>query len=138
MKNNLSNLLTGLAFAGLLIGSAHMQMQLKNKPQVFMLLLGVLTLISFFTKYKTISTILLYMLLATLLYMTYFSLTYLVITGSDDWLGIYGIMTGLILSPLTILLYHKMKRRNKKMEVAVTAIFVFVTTLVYINYELLQ
>jgi len=115
-----------------------MQMQLKNKPQVFMLLLGVLTLISFFTKYKTISTILLYMLLATLLYMTYFSLTYLVITGSDDWLGIYGIMTGLILSPLTILLYHKMKRRNKKMEVAVTAIFVFVTTLVYINYELLQ
>ncbi|SEL31370.1 hypothetical protein SAMN04488505_10213 [Chitinophaga rupis] len=141
MRNNISNILLGLGFAGLLIGSAYIQTDLKNKPQIFMLLFGALTLISFFTKYETVSTTLLYLLLGALLFMDYCFFTIWIdgiISIHPDWTGIYGMLTGLILSPLTILFYHKIKRRNRKMEVAVITIFMFVTAIIYVKYELFQ
>ena len=147
-----SNIYIGLLFAGLLFGTGIMQTHLKNNPQLFMLIFGALTLTSFITKQKIITTWLFYILIGTMLYINYFMLTNFIIDliNSDrgwvefegerhrvmDTSWIWGVFLGFILTPLTIILYHRKKVRNRSIEITVTSLFLVITTAIYIVYEL--
>lgn len=153
MTERKTNIIIGLIFSGLLVGTAIMQTHLKNKPQIFMLIFGVLTLMSFAIKQKIISTVLFYMLIGTMLYINYFILANLVIdliNPNRSWVEfegkryprmdrswIWGVVLGFILSPLTIKLYHSKKVRYRLMEIGVTTFFLVITTVIYILFELI-
>ncbi len=147
-----SNTNIGLLFAVLLVGTGIMQTHLKNNPQLFMLIFGGLTLTSFITKQKIITTWLFYILIGTMLYINYFMLTNLIIDlinpdrGWVEFEGdrhrvmdrswIWSVILGIILTPLTIILYHRKKVRNRSIEIALTSLFLVITTAIYIVYEL--
>ena len=152
MTERKSTIIIGLLFAGLLVGTGIMQTHLKNNPQLFMLIFGGLTLTSFITKQNIITTWLFYILIGTMLYINYFMLTNLIIdlVNPDrgwvefegerhrvmDMSWIWGVILGFILSPLTIILYHREKVRNRSIEIGVTSLFLALTTVIYIVYEL--
>lgn len=153
MKYKLSDILTGLIFAGLITETGFMQTQFKKEPQIYMLLFGLLTLGSLFTKQSFKASIPFYILLGTMIYINIFILTNLIINiiSPDDgyivdsdgekrrvmqlsWM--WGVLAGLILSPLTIVLYHKKVRKNKMLEISLTTIFIILTAIIYIKYEI--
>ena len=152
MTERKSNIIIGLLFAGLLIGTGIMQTHLKSKPQILMLIFGALTLASFIIKQKMISTWLFYILIGTMLYINYFMLTNLIIDLLNpdrgwvefegerhrvmDMSWIWGVILGFLLSPLTIILYHKSKVRNRSIEIGITTLFLVITIVIYIVYEL--
>lgn len=47
---------------------------------------------------------------------------------------VWGVILGFILSPMTIILYHKTNSRNRLLEIGVTALFILSTTVIYIIY----
>lgn len=154
MNYKLSDILIRLLFAGLIIGTGFMQTKLKNEPQIYMLLFGLLTLGSLFAKQPFKTSIPFYILLGTMLYINIFILTNQIvniISPDDGWVvdtngerhrvmqmnWIWGVLAGLVLSPLTIILYHKKIRRNKVLEISLTTIFIILTTIIYIKHEIL-
>jgi hypothetical protein len=151
MNYKLSDTLIGLLFAGLIIGTGFMQTQLKNEAQICMLLFGALTLGSLVAKKPFKTSIPFYILLGTMLYINIFILTnYTVnrISPDDGWFvdndgerhrvmqmnWIWGVLTGLVLSPLTIVLYHKKIKRNKLLEISLTSIFIILTAIIYTKH----
>lgn len=154
MSYKLSDILIGITFAGLVIGTGFMQTDLKNEPQLFMLLFGLLTLTSLFAKQPFKTSIPFYILLGTMLYLNIFILTNLIVNAinpDDGWFietngerhrvmqmnWMWGVLTGLVLAPLTIVLYHKKIQRNKVLEISLTTVFIILTTIIYIKHELL-
>lgn len=151
MTKRCVNVIVGIVFAGLLIGTAILQTYLKNKPQIFMLVLGTLTFSSFVFRKKLISTILFSIILGVMLYVNLFLLTNFIIdifSSDKEWRNvdevrhrgmdmnwIWGVLAGIILSPLILLLYHTSKLRSSVIEAGVTALFVITTTVIYIIYE---
>jgi len=130
-----------------------MQTALKQEPQVYMLLFGLLTLGSLFAKQPFKTSIPFYILLGTMLFINIFILTGLImdILSPDDgrfvdtngekhhvmqldW--VWGVLAALVLAPLTLMLYHKKIQRNKALEISLTTIFIIVTAIIYIRYEL--
>jgi len=153
MNYKLSDLFVGLIFAGLIIGTGFMQTQLKNEPQIYMLLFGFLTLGCLFAKQPFKTSIPFFILLGSMLYINIFILTTLIVntfSPDDGWFidgngerhrvmqmnWIWGVLFGLIFSPLTIILYHKKIHRNKVLEIILTTIFIVVTAIIYIKYEI--
>ncbi len=153
MRYKISDILIGLIFAGLIIGTGLMQPDLKSKPQVYMLLFGLLTLGSLFSKQPFQTSIPFYILLGIMLYINFFMLTNFIvdtISPDDGWVvdnngerhrvmqmnWIWGVLAGLVLSPLTIFLYHKKKQRNKVLEISFTIIFIILTAIIYFKYEI--
>lgn len=140
------NVIIGLIFAVLLIGTGIMQTHLKNEALIFMLIFGVLTFISFIIKQKSISTLLFYILTGAILYINYFMLTDLIIdliNPNRGWVEfegerhrvmdlswIWGVIMGFIFSPLTLILYHRTKIRDRKIEIGATVVFLIITTTV--------
>jgi len=154
MNYKFSDILIGLLFAGLIIGTGFMQIQLKNMPQIYMLLFGLLTLGSLFAKQTFKTSIPFYILLGTMLYINIFILTNLIVNAispDDGWFvgtngerhrvmqmnWIWGVLAGIFLSPLTIFMYHKKIQRNKILEISLTTIFIVLTSIIYIKYEIL-
>lgn len=154
MDNKLSDILTGLLFAGLTIGTAYMQTQLKSTPQIYMLLFGLLTLVSLIAKPPFKTSIPFYILLGTMLFVNFLILTNFIIntiSPDDGWVvdnkgerrrvmqmnWIWGVLLGLILAPLSIVLYHRRMRRNKVLEISLTTAFIIFTAIIYIKCELL-
>ncbi len=144
MTIKIADLIIGFVFIGLLIGSATVQPPLKEEPQIIMLLFGGLTLASFFTKSRAISTVLFYLFIGILLFINYTVLTIIIITkinpvnSSPNVLyGFWSFLLALFLSPFTIIIYHRLQMRNRIIEIAGTAIFILITTIVYMKYELL-
>jgi glucan phosphoethanolaminetransferase (alkaline phosphatase superfamily) len=152
MSYKISDILIGLIFAGLLIGTGFMQADLKNKSQIFMLLFGLLTLGSLFAKQLFKTIIPFYILLGTMLYINIFILTNFIIdriSPGDGWVvdnigerrrvmqmnWIWGVLAGLVLSPLAIILYHKKIKRNRVLEISLTTIFIILTAIIYIKHE---
>ncbi len=151
MTKRYVNVIIGIVFAGLLIGTAVLQTHLKNKPQIFMLVLGVLTFSSFVFRKKLIATILFSIILGIMLYVNLFLLTNFIVDtvnpdkewgdldevrhrGMDmNW--IWGVQAGIILSPLILFFYHISKLRSRMIETVVTALFVITTMVIYIIYE---
>src|SRR5690554_4452737 len=147
MKYKFYDILTGLFFTGLIIGTGFMQTQLKNEPQIYMLLFGLLTLGSLFAKQPFKTSIPFYILLGTMLYINIFILTNFIvntISPDDGWFvdnngerhrvmqmnWIWGVLVGLVLSPLTIFIYHKIIKRNKVLEVSLTTVFIILTAII--------
>lgn len=144
MTIKIPDIIIGLVFIGLLIGSASVQPPLKEEPQIIMLLFGGLTLASFFTKAKAISTVLFYLFLGTLLFINYTILTIIIISKinpinsrPDILYGFWSFLSALLLTPVTIIIYHQLQMRNRIIEIAGTALFILITTITYIKYELL-
>jgi hypothetical protein len=149
-----ADLLTGLFFAGLIIGTGVMQTQLKNGVQVYMLLFGVVTLASLVAKQPFKTSIPFYILLGAMLYVNSFIMTNVLvdILNPDDgqfvdtttgerhrvmqmnW--VWGVLAGFVLTPLALIIYHK-SQRNKVLEISLTAIFILVTAIIYIINEVL-
>jgi len=131
-----------------------MQTELKNKPQVFMLLFGGLTLGSLLLKKPFHTAIPFYVLLGTMLYINVFIITNQLITlmnPDEGWFidsngerqrvmqmnWIWGVFTGLILSPLLVILYHKKINRNSLIEISMTTLFIISTAIIYIKHEMM-
>lgn len=106
---------------------------------------------TFMLKQEKIGEVLFSILLGTMLYINYFILTnwILDIANPDkgwvevdgiprrvmDTSWILGVIIGPILAPLTIFLYRKNVKRNKIIEMGFTTLFVLITTVVYIVFE---
>jgi hypothetical protein len=118
-----------------------------------MLLFGFLILGSLFAKQPFKISIPFYILLGLMLYINIFILTTLIvnkINPDDGWFiesngerhrvmqmnWVWGVLLGVIFSPLTTILYHKKIQRNKVLEVSLTTIFIVVTAIIYIKYEI--
>ncbi len=154
MSYKISDILIGLIFAGLIIGTGFMQTGLKSGPQIVMLLFGLLTLGSLLAKQPFNTSIPFYILLGTMMFVNIFIMTGLItdVLSPDDvrpvdtkverhyvmqmnW--IWGVLATLVLSPLTLLLYHKKIQRNKVLEISLTTIFIILTAIIYIKNEIL-
>ena len=154
MNLKLSHILTGLLFAGLIIGTGFMQTELKSTPQLFMLLFGLLTLGSLVAKQPFKTSILFYILLEVMLFISIFILTSLIVNTimpDDGWVvddkgeryrvmemnWMWGVLAGLVISPAVVFLYHRKIQRNKVLEISLTAIFIISTAIIYITHEIL-
>ena len=154
MNFKFSDILIGLLFIGLVIGTAIVQTHLKNKPQIIMIGFGLLTLASLFARKPFKTSIPFYILLGTMIYINVFIVTNFflnVISPDDGWVvdnngerncvmqmnWIWGVLSGTIISLLTILVYHKFIKRNRLLEISLTTIFITVTIIIYVIYEIL-
>lgn len=152
MNIKLSEILIGLFFAGLIIGTGFMQTQLKNESQIYMMLFGILTLVSLLAEKSLKTPIPFYIFFGILIFTNIFIVTNLIVNLINPYDGwsvntngervrvmqmnwIWGVLVGLVLSPLTIFLYNK--KRNKMLEISFTTIFIILTVIIYIKYELL-
>jgi hypothetical protein len=153
MNLKLSDILIGILFVGLIIGTGFMQTQLKNELQIYMLLFGLLTLGSLYAKHPLKTSIPFYILLGIMLYINIFILTNQIVNiirPDDGWVidndgerhrvmqmnWVWVALAGLVLSPLTIILYHKKIKRSKVLEISLTTIFIILTALIYIKHEI--
>lgn len=153
MNDKFSNIFSSMLFIVLLIEAAIIPTELKNGPPVLiilsiMLLFGILALASFFAKPPFKIPILFYVLLATLLSIDIFILSnYIVsITNPDDgWIVIHGerykvmsrnwkwgIHTGIALSLLMMVFYHKFVKRNRYLEISFITIFIIILSINFI------
>ncbi len=154
MNLKLSDILTGFLFAALIIGTGIMQTELKNIPQVLMLLFGLLTLGSLVAKQPFKTSILFYILMGVMLFISIFILTNLIVNTilpDDGWVidnngeryrvmsmnWMWGVLAGLVISPAVVFLYHRKIQRNKVLEISLTAIFIISTSIIYITHEIL-
>ena len=154
MNYKLSYKIIAVLFAALLIGTGIMLTQLKNKPQVYLLLFGLLTLGSLIFTRPIKTSIPFYLLLGIMLYVNLFIVILLlvnVINPNDglfidsngetqyvmamNW--IWGAFIGAILAPFAIYQYHKKVSRNKVLEIGLTSAFVLLTAILYFSNELL-
>jgi hypothetical protein len=152
MPNKTSNLLVGIVFLILVIVTAMEQMTgVKEAPQRWMLLLGVLTLLSLLTGLKPVSTVLFYLLLGLLLYVNYYLLivwTLNTIDTEPKWIELdderhpviktgqifFALVAPFFLAVMTVVLYHKKIRRKHALEVATAALFLLVTAVLYFRH----
>jgi hypothetical protein len=153
MGIKLNDILIGFIFVGLTIGTGFVQTQLKNEPQIYMLLFGLLTLGSLFATHPFKTSISFYILLGMMLFINIFILTNQIVNiiNPDDGMvkdnigernsvmqmnWVWSILAGLVLSPLIIVQYHKKIKRNKILEISLTTIFLILTAIVYIKHEM--
>lgn len=154
MSYKLSNILTGFLFAGLIIGTGFMQTELKSTAQIFMLLFGLLTLGSLVAKQPFNTSIPFYILLGIMLFISIFVLTNLIVNAvlpDDGWVvdnkgeryrvmsmnWMWGVLAGLVISPVVVFLYHRKIQRNKILEISLTTVFIISTAIIYITHEIL-
>lgn len=126
-------IIQGIIFIGLLFGTGVTQLQLKSLPLVIMLIIGILTTVSFFMRQKSLFNILFYILLWIMLFINFSMLTHLIVdlfNPGDGWVQfqgeshrvmetnwVWGAMVGFALSSLSLILYHKTKMNNQTLEV---------------------
>jgi len=154
MNFKFSDILIGLIFSALVVGTAILQNDFKNEPQVIMLIFGLMTLASFFAKQPFKTSVPFYILLGTMICINVFIVTNLLlnIISPDNtrvvdkaaenhqfmnmnW--IWGYFSGFLLSPLIVLLYHKRAKRNRFLEISLTAVFIVITLIIYLKNELI-
>jgi sterol desaturase/sphingolipid hydroxylase (fatty acid hydroxylase superfamily) len=146
-----TDIIIGLIFIALLFGTTYLQttIGLKDEPQGGMLIFSGLTLLTFLIRQDKIATVLFYIIFGTMLYINFFLLTNEIIdilNPDRGWIEIdgerrrvmdvswvLGVIVGLLLAPLTVLLYHKKIKRNRMVEIATTTIFLIVTTIIYLT-----
>lgn len=145
MKFNRTDILILLAFIGLLIYPIIILTALHINIVLYILIFCVVTLTTFAIN-RTLSTILFYILLGLLLYIDYFFLILLIIGIFEpnrgvvtehpvmDLTWIWGIPVGIVLTSLSIWIYHKINKRNKAIEIGVTSIFLIAALIRWIYY----
>lgn len=149
---NLKDIGIGIIFTILLIGMGFTQTGLKENPQKIMIGFGGILLILKIFREENLSTLMFYILIGILLYVAIFiGIGYIVHKLNPDagWIEIngerqrvmnmnwiWGVLGGIILSPIIIRKYHKSINRNKILELIFVAFFVIITTIIYVKYEL--
>jgi len=153
MNFKFSDIVIGIIFAGLIIGTALLQNDLKNEPQITMFIFGIMTIASFFAKVPFKTSVPFYILLGTMIYINVFILTNLfvnIISPDDGWVvdstgqkhrvmqmnWIWGVLSGIVFASISILIYHKLIKRNRILEISLTTIFVIVTIVIFVKKEL--
>ncbi len=139
----------GFIFLLILFPSGILQSHLKGNPQVFLLVLSILTLLAFYSEYHKISTFLFYILLFVVLYMSYFVLIDWVMHQLDppnkfekrrpsmDLSGlVYGFFA-IFPALISVILYHKTNQRNKILEKFFLFFYSVLTFLLFLINELL-
>ena len=150
MNNRNKNIVVGLVFIMLLVATVAMQPHLKKTPQILMLLFAGLTLLSFLIKNNPVSATLFNIFIGIMLFISIFTLTNIVVdivypgrgwiqTGGIprrvmDMTWIWRIITGFIFSAFFLYLYHRLKLRNRNMEIGLTAAFILSMTIIYIIF----
>ena len=139
-----------LLFIGLLICTGYTQFDLKKEPQIYMLLFGILTLVSLFAKPPFRTGLPFFILLGVMCYISIFVLNIEImniINPEDGWITdsngekqrvmrmnwIWGVFLGLLLSPILVTLYQRRIKRNTSLEIAFTTVFILVTAIIYIK-----
>ena len=148
-NNRFTNISTELLFIFMNFGTGFMLSNLKTDVLVIMLVLGFLALSSILVKSFTTS-IIFYLFLAMMIFINVIFIKNVVIDNPntfDIW-SIYtdtekisdipnnivwGVLIGLVLSPILVFFYHKKIHRNQYLEVAFTVIFIVVTILLFIS-----
>jgi len=136
-----------ILFAGLLAGTGVMQTNLKSQPQIYLMVLGIVVLVSLFTKKFFKIPIPFYILLGIMLYVNIFMVTNFIadlLNPNDGWMEhqgekrrvmgmnwVWGIFTGFILSWMMVLFYHKKIQKNKVLEIVFVAVFILTTFIIY-------
>jgi len=126
---NLKDIGIGIIFTILLIGMGYTQIGLKENPQKIMIGFGGILLILKIFKEEDFSTIMFYILIGILLYdVILMGIGYFVHNLNPDagWIeidgekrrvmnmnSIWGVLGGIILSPIIVRKYHKSVNRNK-------------------------
>lgn len=145
--------LIALLFAALLINAGILQSDLKEMPQLVMISFGVVTLVSFiFIPGSIFTTLLFYTITGFMLYSAFFGLSEQVkdILYPDigwiehkgekkqvmDMSWVWSVAAGFVLSLLTLILYHRLKLRNQKLEFGVISLFLAMTVVIYFGFEL--
>lgn len=153
MNARIINILTGLFFAILLTLTGILQSDLKAMPQLVMIAFGIVTLVSFiFIPGSMLTTLLFYTVTGFMLYCAFFELSEYVVDflyPERGWIEheggkkrvmdmswIWSVAVGFVLSPLTLVLYHRSKLRNPSLEMGVCALFLVMTVVIYIVLEL--
>ena len=142
-------------FLSMLIPTAMMQTMVKHNPQIFMIGIGIISILTFLGKQHKAFTVTLYIILGLVIYIGIFQITNWIIdivspdrgwyidpeTGQrhmmQDPSFLLGVFIGIILTPILIWLYHKNAKRNRKLEIACVSIFTVMTVLIYLIYEIL-
>ena len=130
----------GMIFSLLSIGTAISAAQLRTTPQIFLLLLSFIALLSFFSQNQTLPTILFYTLVLIMLYTNFFTLAAWLVNSiypDRGWVEVDGkkhrimdmswvwcVLCGLVFSPICLFVYHKVVIRNRAVEIIVTTIFI--------------
>lgn len=145
-----SFLIVGFLFAILLCVMSFNLSGLKKEAQLALLILGILTLGSLLIKKPFAGRnipfyILLGMMVCLVIYIITNSIVNL-INPDDGWITlgkekkkvmsvnwIWGILFGVILSPIVVLYYHKRVNRIFLLEISLTGIFVFITSIILIK-----
>ena len=119
-----------------------------------MLVFGLVTLASLIARKHFKTPVLFYLFLGAMVFINVFMLTtHLanVINPDIGWIvdsngvrqrvmnmtWIWGVLSGLILAPLAVLGYHKFVKRKPVMEISITVLFLLVTTVIYVQHEIL-
>jgi len=126
MNYKLSDILIGLLFTGLIIGTGFMQTQLKNEPQIYFIIFSGLTALLLFTKAQVIPGILYKLLIGLMFYFMFFVFCMYIIdliaperaTGYledgrkikfNDFTFLYAVYIGSILSVFTVVIYTRFR-----------------------------
>lgn len=142
----------GLAviFTLLLIGMGTSQTHMKKNPQIILMGLGGILLLLKVAKENKVSSVLFYILLGVLCYDLIFMLTnHVAYTLNPDagwtevdgkryrvmnYTWVWGVIAGLILSPILLIIYRKSVQRNQLLEGIFVALFLMSSCLIfYIN-----
>lgn len=132
----------------LILGVALFQPQLKSNPQLVMVLFGLYSSVALISNYQRIGKFLFNILLGVLLYINYFAIGAKLkvwMWPNAGWVELDGemrrvmdmswllvILIALILAPITVITYNKLKLRFKISEQIITWTFTITVFLVYI------
>ncbi|MEO0687006.1 MAG: hypothetical protein AAFY76_18660, partial [Cyanobacteria bacterium J06649_11] len=147
---NQNTIIVSLLFVILLLGMGITQMNLKEAPQQVLIGFGAILLFLKILQERRVSTIMLYLLMSI---MTYVSISILagyltsVLHPDAGWIEvngerrrvmnmnwIFGSVLGLILSPVLVWKYSKTVIRNSVLELSFVTVFVVLSTLIYFRY----
>lgn len=143
---------TGFVFIVLITGFALLEMKLKPFPQLFMMGYAVIALIFSYSEFKYGFKLMFYLLLGCLLLFGYFNVSERIIDFFNPCWDIRVLPDGriikrrnsplfeaaiitLILTPVSIFFYRKVRSRVSTLEAPAVVIFLIVTTVIFFINE---
>lgn len=138
------NIIFGIIGLLLIIGAGYTHLELKEEIQRYLILYACATLLTLLIWKSIVSTMLFYIILGVILYMNFFFLSLLIIDlftprhnyiegehGGMSMAWMWGVVAGFTLSPISLVLYHQLEKRNRKFEIAFVLVYIIVSAVVY-------
>lgn len=133
----------------MLIITAIVQTHLKMMPQIVMLVLGCITFSTYFLKNGKYSKSFFYLLFSLLSFITFLYLLFKLVdilfpykpspTPKMDLmlLTIIPIAIAIVLTPISLFIYHKYVKQDLELERTVSLLFSIITLFIFIFFELI-